>query len=200
MSRTRVHGFVWLCLLGATLIGCSSEKEPAQLRLGEVEGAVAAASADASQYVPDRLQVVVEELNGLRAAYARKDYAAVLSESPTVLSDAQGLAAAASAAKAEVMKGLNEQWTRLAVSLPAEVTILSMRIEALGKKSRQRSLPGLDLDAAKAGLADASSLWSKAQAAFASDNLREAVKTANTVSDKLQSLAIALKLSTGSPS
>jgi cobalamin biosynthesis protein CbiD len=117
-----------------------------------------------------------------------------------VLNDAQALAAAASAAQADAVKALTEQWTRLSVSLPAEVTVLSIRIDALGKKSGKRQAAGIDLDAARAALADASSLWSKAQAAFASDNLREAVSTANTVGSKLESLAATLKLDLGTAS
>jgi hypothetical protein len=186
-------------MLGA-LGACGSQKEPAQLQLGEIEGTVSAASADASKYLPDRLQKVQDELNGLREEYQNKDYAAVVSGAPAVLNDAQALAAAASAAQADAVKALTEQWTRLSVSLPAEVTVLSIRIDALGKKSGKRQAAGIDLDAARAALADASSLWSKAQAAFASDNLREAVSTANTVGSKLESLAATLKLDLGTAS
>jgi hypothetical protein len=59
---------------------------------------------------------------------------------------------------------------------------------------------GIDLTAAKAGLGEAASLWSKAQAAFAAGNLVEAVATAKDVKAKLTALAASLKLELPAPS
>ena len=58
---------------------------------------------------------------------------------------------------------------------------------------------GIDLAAARSGLSDASSLWSKAQAAFASGNMDEAVKTARDVKSRVDALARSLKLDVASP-
>jgi hypothetical protein len=58
---------------------------------------------------------------------------------------------------------------------------------------------GIDLAAAKSGLSDATSLWSKAQAAFASGNLDEAVSTAKDVKAKIDALAASLKLDLAAP-
>ena len=44
------------------------------------------------------------------------------------------------------------------------------------------------------GLTDATSLWSKAQAAFAAGTLEEAVNTAKTVKTKIDALAATLKV------
>jgi hypothetical protein len=52
----------------------------------------------------------------------------------------------------------------------------------------------VDLDAARSGLGDATTLWSTAQAAFSSGRLDEAVTTANGVKIKLQGLAASMKL------
>jgi hypothetical protein len=93
-----------------------------------------------------------------------------------------------------VLKALNDQWTGLAAALPGDVTAIQSRIDALSKKSAKKAAAGVDLDAAKAGLADATSLWSKAQAAFASGNMDEAVSAAKDVKSKVDAVAASLKL------
>jgi hypothetical protein len=198
--RARARKFVWMFVLGLTLGACGSQKESAQVRIGEIVATLSAAGADASKYIPDQLKVVQENLSGLQAAYDAKDYAAVLSAAPAVLERAQGLTAAASAAKLAFMKALNEQWSGLAATLPGELAAVQNRIDQLAGKSSKKPPAGIDLATARAGLADASSLWSKAQAAFASDNLREAVSTAQAVGSKLQSVAAALQLNFGAVS
>jgi hypothetical protein len=121
-----------------------------------------------------------------------------MSASPAVLNDAQALAGAASAAKLTFMKALDGEWSRLSATLPVEFAAVQNRIDQLGGKSSKKKPPaGIDLAAARAGLADALSLWSKAQAAFAGDNLREAVSTAKAVEPKLLSLAGTLRLDFG---
>ena len=55
-------------------------------------------------------------------------------------------------------------------------------------------LAGIDLDAAKSAADDASLLWSKAQAAFASGSMDEAVRTAQEVKSRVEALATTLKL------
>ncbi len=111
-----------------------------------------------------------------------------------MLGAAQDLATAAAAKKDEVLKLLNEEWTRLAAAVPAAVTAIQGRIDLLGKKSNRKMAAGIDVDGAKSGLGDATALWSKAQAAFAAGNLDEAVGIAKDVKAKLQSVATSLKL------
>jgi hypothetical protein len=72
-------------------------------------------------------------------------------------------------------------------------------MDLLSKKSSKKMAAGIDLAAAKSGLSDATSLWSKAQAAFASGNLDEAVSTAKDVKAKIDALAASLKLDLAAP-
>ncbi|GAC1499651.1 MAG: hypothetical protein NVS1B6_05750 [Steroidobacteraceae bacterium] len=58
---------------------------------------------------------------------------------------------------------------------------------------------GMELAAAKNGLADVGSLWSKAQGAFAAGNMEEAVNTAKDVRARVDSLAASLKLDLPAP-
>jgi len=190
----RVSHYAVISMAAIILAACAGQKEPAQKLIGDVESAVTAASAEAAKYVPDQLADVQSKLGALKASFDKQDYAAVVTGAPAVLTAAQGLATAAAAKKDEVLKGLNDAWTGLATSLPGDVTAIQSRIDLLSKKSSKKLAAGIDLNAAKTGLSDATSLWSKAQGAFAAGNLDEAVSTAKDVKARIESLATSLKL------
>jgi hypothetical protein len=189
-----VSRYALVSMAAIILAACAGQKEPAQKLITEIEATVTAASTEATKYVPDQLADVQSKLGALRASFAKQDYAAVVAGAPAVLSAAQGLATAAAAKKDEILKALNDEWTTLAGTLPGAVTAIQDRIDLLGKKSSRKLAAGVDLAAAKSGLSDAASLWSKAQAAFAAGNMDEAVSTAKDVKSKVDSLATSLKL------
>jgi hypothetical protein len=190
----RISRYALISMAALTLAACAGQKEPAQKLIGDIDATVAAASDEAAKYVPDQLADVQAKLGALKASFAKQDYAAVVTGAPAVLSAAQDLATAAAAKKDEVLKALNEEWARLAAAVPAGVAAIQGRIELLSKKSNKKMAAGIDLDAAKSGVGDAASLWSKAQAAFAAGNLDEAVSTAKDVKAKIQAMATSLKL------
>ena len=190
----RVGHYAVISLAAIMLAACASQKEPAQKLIGDIESTVAAASTEAAKYVPDQLADVQAKLSGLKSSFDKQDYAAVVTGGPAVLTAAQGLATAAAAKKDEVLKALDDEWSGLAGSLPGDVTAVQNRIDMLSKKSNKKEAKGIDLNAAKAGLGDATSLWSKAQAAFAAGNLDEAVSTAKDVKAKVEAVAASLKM------
>jgi hypothetical protein len=181
------------------LAACAGQKQPALKLIGDIEATVTAASAEAAKYVPDQLADVQSKLGALKASYDKQDYASVVTGGPAVLTAAQGLATAAAAKKDEVLKALNDEWTGLSGSVSGAITAIQSRMDLLGKKSSKKMAAGIDLAAAKSGLSDATSLWSKAQAAFASGNLDEAVSTAKDVKAKIDALAASLKLDLAAP-
>jgi hypothetical protein len=189
-----VSRYALVSMAAIILAACAGQKEPAQKLITEIEATVTAASTEAAKYVPDQLADVESKLGALKASFAKQDYAAVVTGAPAVLSAAQGLATAAAAKKDEILKALNDEWTSLAGTLPGAVTAIQGRIDLLEKKSSRKLAAGVDLAAAKSGLSDAASLWSKAQAAFAAGNMDEAVSTAKDVKSKVDSLATSLKL------
>ncbi len=190
----RISRYALICAAAMILAACAGQKEPAQKLIGDIEATVTAASGEAAKYVPDQLADVQSKLGALKGSFDKQDYAAVVTGAPAVLGAAQDLATAAAAKKDEVLKLLNEEWTRHAAALPAAVSAIQGRIDLLGKKSNKKMAAGIDLEAAKSGLGDATALWSKAQAAFAAGNLDEAVGVAKDVKAKLQTLATSLKL------
>ncbi len=191
--------YALISLAAVMLAACASQREPAQKMISDIEAAVAAASTDAAKYVPDQLSDVQTKVAALKASFDKQDYKAVVVAAPPVISAAQNLASAAAAKKAEVMQGLNDQWSALSGKVPGYATAVQNRIDMLSKKSNKKLAKGIDLDAAKSGLGDATSLWSKAQGAFGNGNLDEAVATAKDVKAKLEALAASLKMDLSAP-
>lgn len=195
----RIGRFSLACLAAIILAACAGQKEPAEKLIGDIQASVTAASTEAAKYIPDQLMNVQQQLDALRASFDKKDYAAVVSGAPPVLASAQSLATAAAEKKDAALKALDEQWTALAGSVPEYLTAIQNRIDFLGRKANKKAAAGIDLDGAKAASSDAMSLWSKAQAAFATGNLAEAVKTAQDVKAKAEAAASSMKLDLSAP-
>src|SRR5271166_322944 len=198
-SLSEFRRYACICLAAVLLAACASQREPAQKMLNDIEAAMIAASADAAKYVPDQLNAVQTKLGALKASFDKQDYQAVMAGAPPVLLEARGLAGAAAAKKAEIIKGLNESWTELSSAVPGYVTAVQKRIEYLSQNSNRKVAKGIDLEAAKSGLSDATSLWSMAQGAFGNGNMDEAVSTAQAVQSKLEALASSLKMELAEP-
>jgi hypothetical protein len=198
-SNQRVSRYAPIYMAAIILAACAGQREPAQKLISDIDATVSAAAPEAAKYVPDELSDVQSKLGGLKASFDNKDYDAVVKGAPAVLGAAQTLATAAAAKKDQILKALNDEWTGLAGSVPENVTAIQSRLDLLNRKSSKKMAAGIDLNAARAGLSDAQSLWSKAQAAFAAGNLEEAVGTAKDVKSKTDALAASLKLDLGAP-
>jgi hypothetical protein len=198
-SLARVGRFTFLSLAAIALAACAGQKEPAQKLLADIQATVTAASTEAAKYVPDQLMEVQTKYGELKTSFDKQDYAAVISGAPPVFAEAQTLATAAAAKKDEVLKALNDKWMGLAGTVPEYATAVQNRIDVLRKKSSKKLAAGMDLDAAKSSLDQATSLWSKAQAAFASGNMDEAVRTAQEVKSRVEAVAATLKLDLAAP-
>lgn len=191
--------FAFISLALSLLAACAGQKQPAQKLLGDIDATVTAASAEAAKYVPDQLRNVQTKFGELEASFDKQDYAAVINGAPAVLGAAQTLATDAAARKDQILKALNNEWTVLAGSVPEDMTAVQNRIDMLKKKSAKKPAAAVDLAAAKSSLDEAGSLWSKAQAAFASGSLDEAVKTAQAVKSRVDAVAAALMLDLAAP-
>jgi hypothetical protein len=196
MSSTRS---AWIAFAALLLAACASQMEPAQRSISDIEAALSTAASDAAKYVPDQLTDVRRELGDLKSTFDRQDYAGVLKAAPGVMERAHGLASAAKAKKADLAQALGEEWSGLSARLPGYLTTIQSRIEFLAKKSSRKMAAGIDLDAARGSLSEDSSVWSKAQAAFAAGNLGEAVTTAKSLETNLEGLASTLRIELKGP-
>jgi hypothetical protein len=191
-STRIVAKYLALCSAAILFAACANQMEPAKNAIANINSILSAVSADAQKYIPDQLASAQSKVAELTASYDQKDYAAVLTRAPAVLTEVNGLAGAASAKKDENLKALGNEWRGLAASIPLSVTAVQTRVDAL---SKTKHVPkDIDLPAAKSGLADATSAWEKAQSAFKSGNAEDAVTAAREANGKLEAAAAALKL------
>jgi len=192
--------FANLLVVGFTVLqlaGCANKMELARQALDQVSDAVATASADATEYVPEQVAGLQRETAELNALYENKDYARVLARAPAVLADAKIVAADAQGKKAEKAKTAAAQWSGFAALLPQWITSVKSRIDALSKTKRVPK--DISLGVAKSAMADAADGWERAQADKESGKLDEAIATAKDVKAKTESAAAALKLQLPAP-
>jgi hypothetical protein len=183
---------VLLAITGLLLLACANQMQPAQAALDGATSAVQAASADASKYMPAHLQTLQARLSSLKAAFDNKDYAGVLASAPAITADAQQLAKEVAAKKAEAMQALAAQWTDMSSSVPKLIDAVQTHLSELSKS--KHAPKGVDLATARTDLADATTLWDKAQASQKSGDVETAVSSAKDVKAKVESAAEALKL------
>jgi hypothetical protein len=200
MSSTLFKHYALLVIAGIMLAACGNQQGEARKMIGDIQSTADSASAEAAKYVPDQLSDVQNKLGELKASFDKKDYKAVVSGAPPVMSAAQALAGAAASKKHLIEQGFTDQWNTLAAAIPGNATSIQSRIDFLSKKENKKLATGVDLDAARANLSDAEAQWEKAQAAFAQgNNLETAVTIAKATKSKLDALAASMKLDLTQP-
>ena len=197
-SNQRITRFLTLCSVALLFAACVNQMEPAKNALDNINSQLSAVSADAQKYVPDQYAQAQGKVAALTASYEKKDYQAVIAGAPAVLTEINGLSAAVGAKKDETVKALGNEWRSLSASVPQSVTAVQAKIDALSKTKRVPK--DVDLGAAKSGLADANTAWSKAEDAFKAGNPDDAVTAGKDAQTKIASAAAALKLTLPSQS
>jgi hypothetical protein len=192
-SNQRITGFLTLCSVAMLFVACVNQMEPAKNALDNINSTLNSVSADAQKYVPDQFTQAQTKVAALSASFEKKDYAAVIAGAPAVLAQVRGLSDAAATKRDEMVKELGNEWRSLAASVPQSISAVQSRIDDLTKTKRVPK--GVDLGAAKSGLADANSAWGKAQDAFKAGNPADAVTSGKDAQGKIASAAAALKLS-----
>jgi hypothetical protein len=192
-SNQRITGFLTLCSVAMLFVACVNQMEPAKNALDNINSTLNSVSADAQKYVPDQFTQAQSKVAALTASFEKKDYAAVIAGAPAVLAEVRGLPDAAAAKRDEMVKELGNEWRSLAASVPQSISAVQSRVDDLTKTKRVPK--GVDLGAAKSGLADANSAWEKAQDAFKAGNPADAVTAGKDAQGKIASAAAALKLS-----
>jgi hypothetical protein len=179
------------------LSACTNQEEPAKKAIADIEAAVSAAGADAQEYIPDELEAVKGQLAALKAKFDQKDYKAVVTEAPALLSRAQGLTAAKDAAKKEAdaraaeaqaaaEQALRTEWDALAGAVPAAIEAVDSRLGILSKSKKLPANVTKDaLAAAQSGIAEAKTLWEQATGAQTAGNWNDAVTAAKQAKSRV---------------
>ena len=190
--------FIALVLAAFVLAGCANKMAPAQKAIADIESAVAAAGEDATKYIPDQVQAVNDQVANLKAMFDKKDYKGVLAAAPAVLTQAQGLTAAAAAKKTEMMDMYAGEWSNLSGSVPQAVAAIQSRVDILSKsKKLPAGMDAAQLESVKTGLAEANSMWTQATQAQAAGDLEQAVTLAQQAKTRTDELLTTLGMTPG---
>jgi hypothetical protein len=191
-TTTSISSFLLMGVAALLIAACAGQMEPAQQAIAGVDSALNAAGEDAQRYVPEQYNEALKKLNALKISFNRNDYKAVIAGAPAALAAAQGLTAAAAAGKAEFLKVAASEWSSLSTSVPALISAVEVRGEALEKA---RKLPeGVDLPTARRSIADARGMWARAQEAASHGRTDSAVDTAKMAKRRCELAAKALKI------
>ncbi len=179
----------WLIIATALLaFGCSSQKEPAEKAVAQIETSVAAIREEAAKFAPEALAGVDSALNTAKEKLAKGDYKGVLADSGQLTTAVNSLKETVAEKKAmaeAAMAAANEQWNTLSADLPKMVAAIQSRVDVLSKSRKlPKDLSQESFDAAKSGLETMKTAWAQATSAFANGDPVNAVAMADGARQK----------------
>jgi hypothetical protein len=130
-----------MALAAATLmlVGCASQKEPAEKAVAQVESSLAEFRADAEKYAADDLKAVETSVAKLKNNLVSKDYQAVVLGAPSVASEVNALKETVVTKKADaeaVMAAAQTEWAELSAKMPQMVESIQTKVDALTKTKK----------------------------------------------------------------
>jgi hypothetical protein len=162
----------------AAVLGCATQKAPAEKAIASADTALQAVSADAKMYVPDQFTAASEQLAAAKSDLDAKKYGDALTKAQDAAAKVTALGPAIKAKQNEVAKN----WQMMSDSLPGMVQMVQKKVDEL---SKMRRLPaGMDskkLGDAKNALQGMKDTWAQAMDAYKGGNVMDAVAKANTV-------------------
>jgi len=171
------------CVIAALALAaaCSSQKVPAQAAVSAADQAFAAVKVEAAKYVPDEAKDIQSSLDSAKAALAKGDYQAALTEAQALPAKISALSSAIAAKKAE----LTQTWTALSAGMPQVIEAIKSRVDILAKaKKLPAGMDAAKLESVKTGLASITQAWGEATTAASSGNVADAVAKATAVKAK----------------
>jgi hypothetical protein len=174
----------------ALVAACSeSQQGPAEQAIAEVEAVVVAAGTAPARYIPGELKDVQSSVAELKRDFERRDYDAVVSAAPAVLSAARALGPSAAAREAELTTVLRDEWSELVAAVPTELTAIAGRFDRVAtRRTPPAGVTAAELTAAKDRLRDALALWDRALQEAEAGRLPEAVTLAHQVREMGQAV------------
>lgn len=100
-------------------IACSHPRDTALRQLTKVEGELAAAELDAVEFARDERAEVLQRVDGLRAAFERKDYESIASSADEVLIEVRNLRVIAVTRKRSILQAQRREMNGPLRSVPS---------------------------------------------------------------------------------
>ncbi len=182
---------VLLVAVGSMLVSCGSEKGAATSAITAAETAWAAAKDNVTKVMPDGAKSIDDAIAAARASLQNGDAKAALEAAKALPAKISELTAGLAAKETE----LRGAWTALSAAVPGVMDEVQKKVDALAKtKKLPAGLDATALDGAKSSLAQATQMWTDAQAANTQGNIAEAVAKATSVKDMLVQVLGTLKM------
>ena len=186
-----VRSYAVMSIAIMAIAACSNLQDPAKHAVESVDAALVAAGPAAKRYRAEQFAALQARAAELKASFDKGDYNKVLGDAPTLINDIQALGAIASAKREQVRKTLAATWPKLTASIPDSIAAVQARIDVLSKNKKDAAK--VDVDAAKASMANVGTLWSQAQDTFMSGDVEAAVDIVKQVQSKIEAAAASLK-------
>lgn len=135
-------------MVALAVVGCESQKEPAEQAVAGLEKSLEAAAQQAEKYVPDEIAAVRTKVADMKALLEKQDYKEVVLQAPAVAAELRKVVADSAIAKANFNQQMTQAWTEYANTLPKAIADIDDRIL---RYTSGGGLPkGLDRDSFKA--------------------------------------------------
>jgi hypothetical protein len=180
----------WLAASVTVLIafGCTSQKEPAERAVANINAALASAHDAAAKYTPDGLQSVEAQVDTLKDNLSKGDYKRVLADAPAATTAVANLQQAAIGKQEEEDTKLahtKQQWRSFSADVPKMVAAIQSRVDELSKSRRlPKGVSKASFESAKAGLSSLKSAWTEATSAIEKEDYAGGVAKGQAVKDK----------------
>ena len=184
----------WLAAGAAAMLmlACSSQKDPAEQAIANIDSSLDAIHDTAAKYSPDTLKSVEAQVSTLKQSFAKGDYSGVLAAAPGVTTavkalrdDAQTKSSEADAALAKV----KQQWRTLTYEVPKLVADLHTQMDTFSKgRGLPKGVSKASFASAKDGVASLDAMWSDANNTVSTGDYAGAVTKGQAVKDKATEL------------
>ncbi len=184
----------WLAAGAAAMLmlACSSQKDPAEQAIANIDSSLDAIHDTAAKYSPDTLKSVEAQVSTLKQSFAKGDYSGVLAAAPAVTTavkalrqDAQTKSSEADAALAKV----KQQWRTLTYEVPKLVADLHTQMDTFSKgRGLPKGVSKASFASAKDGVASLDAMWSDANNTVSTGDYAGAVTKGQAVKDKATEL------------
>jgi len=180
--------FLLAALAAVLLVGCNTQKGPAEQAVAGAQAALGAVRDDAQKYAPEQLGGVEAKISQMQGKFQQGDYAGVLAAAPAVTSAIAGLKDAAAAKKVEAEQALTkakDDWGPASAAVPKMVDEIAKRVETLSKsKKLPKGVTKDSLAAATKAVDTMKATWADATNAASSGDYTTAMAKAQSVKDK----------------